>query len=1210
MPIPVGTYPVLGPIIDISGSLLTATPALRDANVISLYGGRIRKINAAGDDWEDAIEGGGTVTSITSSVHTVTVVYNDSGGVSQTLELNRFTDTDRHDLNSIPGLLAKTADLAVESSARSWGDLTDENLGAFASDSSGNLGPSHASALTYHVSITGTLQTATNNFVYLRIPLNRDVRDYRLQQSGSLGDFFITSWDHVGEHDSFNYYRSRHNLFEAYQITVQYDAVTAIQTHYRGETEWDHIQGTDGARPSTAQIATGTDDTARPWAVEDVVETIGEHERFTDVEQDILEDLSRQTFPHPTDDWQIRQTYVAHDFFTDRYAVFLSLGWDADNRLRALSADGHVGRLGRQDLGRIYDGSERLRGGLISGVHWLYLRDDGVGSAIIRAPVDGGDSDPEFSIVLRYFSMFADPDSGTLLGILRRISATEMEVGLLAYDAVAGTITAEDTITVTRAHLDAALGADYAPLSDIHRESATGVYQDVAGAILEGATLYLMLTDIAKTDGHTASVLVGFTLAGTPNNRTLTILAENAVDELPVSDELTSGILPLEADELFLARDTTAYRLSGPEPGIVATDDTITGDGSEDRPISVADPYPGAVTWPTLSDRPNRPTAQEIIDGNSVDEAVPSVSDIVAVANSHSQRTLANDDPEPVGATADEGTEGTVSRRDHVHALPTDSTLEFDPVSGDLGVNVHDVITHLQESIRYYTDSIDHPTDPGGHSAGQMYRTGPFPTTISRVQSQIDVLFGHPSYAARIYHVDSDREVLEFLGESSHFVPLSNNPHSYDFTVDDGIGIPIPANSFIVILFHAVGGVLIPLRTGDEASDSPGKSYQDADRDFNMVNSVVYADVHPSVGDSTASHGDADHIRGNIKIFYDIAYDHGQLLGDGKANTDLQNIDEDLTADEQLAVRTRIGAASSSQQMAGVARVGEHTEIILWTYAPLNVTPSPPAPPWNDADQTFLANLGFWHSNKADALAARTNASDALWIVYGGTDNVSGGGIANRAWSVLAVQAEQSSTDRGLTWHVFDDNDPTYRYLRADGTWSPPLHRADDPFGWINLVTDVETYSTNSIDYRFQSLVADFDATNFAEIEILIKAFGSYDALGLPTSYGIEDSIVIRRQGDEWATFFLAADYETQSRGTWKLRLDDRDGITAAKYSGPLTDNEQYANIHDAPDLPERRMSFNMNIFAEEFDPHALAGFSFHHFPTIYAKCLTSVRIR
>ena len=177
------------------------------------------------------------------------------------------------------------------------------------------------------------------------------------------------------------------------------------------------------------------------------------------------------------------------DFFNDRAETFLSLGWDATNRLRALSSAGRVARLGRHDQGRIYDGSERLRAGLISGEHWLFLRDNTVhgGSDIERAPVDGGDSTIEFEInSIRYFSMFSDPDSGTLIGILRRINATDMEVGLLAYDSVAGTVTAEDTITLTRAHIDAALGADYAPLTDIHRESAGGTYQDVAGAMLGG----------------------------------------------------------------------------------------------------------------------------------------------------------------------------------------------------------------------------------------------------------------------------------------------------------------------------------------------------------------------------------------------------------------------------------------------------------------------------------------------------------------------------------------------------------------------------------------------------------------------------------------------------------------------------------------------------------------------------------------------------
>ena len=52
MPIEPGTYPVIGPIVDISGALLPASTGLRDAGVISLRNGQVMKVNSAGDDWE------------------------------------------------------------------------------------------------------------------------------------------------------------------------------------------------------------------------------------------------------------------------------------------------------------------------------------------------------------------------------------------------------------------------------------------------------------------------------------------------------------------------------------------------------------------------------------------------------------------------------------------------------------------------------------------------------------------------------------------------------------------------------------------------------------------------------------------------------------------------------------------------------------------------------------------------------------------------------------------------------------------------------------------------------------------------------------------------------------------------------------------------------------------------------------------------------
>ena len=53
MPIPSGTNPTLGPIIDTSGALLSASTDLRDAGAISLRAGTLQKVNSAGDGWEE-----------------------------------------------------------------------------------------------------------------------------------------------------------------------------------------------------------------------------------------------------------------------------------------------------------------------------------------------------------------------------------------------------------------------------------------------------------------------------------------------------------------------------------------------------------------------------------------------------------------------------------------------------------------------------------------------------------------------------------------------------------------------------------------------------------------------------------------------------------------------------------------------------------------------------------------------------------------------------------------------------------------------------------------------------------------------------------------------------------------------------------------------------------------------------------------------------
>ena len=69
------------------------------------------------------------------------------------------------------------------------------------------------------------------------------------------------------------------------------------------------------------------------------------------------------------------------------------------------------------------------------------------------------------------------------------------------------------------------------------------------------------------------------------------------------------------------------------------------------------------------------------------------------------------------------GTGTELSRDDHIHNLPHDSTLEFDATDG-LKVNVQDVIEHLQERIQYHTASNNYSSDAGA-TVGQAYANQP-----------------------------------------------------------------------------------------------------------------------------------------------------------------------------------------------------------------------------------------------------------------------------------------------------------------------------------------------------------------------------------------------------------------------------------------------------------------------------------------------------
>ena len=250
--------------------------------------------------------------------------------------------------------------------------------------------------------------------------------------------------------------------------------------------------------------------------------------------------------------------------------------------------------------------------------------------------------------------------------------------------------------------------------------------------------------------------------------------------------------------------------------------------------------------------------------------------------------SLSDDDPEDIGGTAAEGTSGEVSPADHVHRLPIDNTLAFDAANEQFGVNVQDVIEHLQERIRYFTSSTNYSSDAGA-SVGQAYETSQYRKLITKVEVNFDPLVGADSFLVRLVELESNNEIkAKLFTSNTRRGPFGAGSGVRAFTFHDAagdVGVPIDGGIRLGILLSrleddsdsAVGAL-----HGSEASGSPNETYDDASDDFDLDNGIVYQHIDPAVGASTHSHD--TQIRGNIKIFYTLILDHGQLVGDGNVN--------------------------------------------------------------------------------------------------------------------------------------------------------------------------------------------------------------------------------------------------------------------------------------------------------------------------------------
>ena len=173
-------------------------------------------------------------------------------------------------------------------------------------------------------------------------------------------------------------------------------------------------------------------------------------------------------------------------------------------------------------------------------------------------------------------------------------------------------------------------------------------------------------------------------------------------------------------------------------------------------------------------------------------------------------------------------------------------------------------------------------------------------------------------WRAGVFGTDSNGEIDNVFGRSA--VKNLHGSDIFNFIFDD---VVIPASEGRI----AILGCRIDsdgesgsdsrsahLREGSESAQSPDFSYDDAPDDFDRVHHSRYEHAHPEVGDGRHDHGEST-IRGDIKIFYTITYDHGNLVGDG--NVGVGHIDSGSADDGDVLTADGSGGAAFEAPTGG-----------------------------------------------------------------------------------------------------------------------------------------------------------------------------------------------------------------------------------------------------------------------------------------------------
>ena len=1117
-------------------------------------------------------------------------------------------------LADIPNLDRKTGDLIVHTN-RTWANATDAQVTGFAGR------PATLADIigeTYHNSLT---QGVAEDYIVVRIPLANDLRDYRVNQ---IDAGYAHNWQHlelIDEDSTYQYGGTTVHIVGGSTIRAQFSS-EQVHTEYRGDTspEWDDVTEKDEARPSREQILAGTDVEPRPWSVSDVEEIIGLHggdpagpygyginESSTNVDSLDLPVIGEifQAGDRPIHIESVRvpvhptQVDSASNLAIELYLVRLTRNANNDYAVNESAL-------------LLYNQVNQTHSVAPAGERTLVFGQPFPGSSTLTAHRFELNPDEYFAVLTRHTEGYA-------VGTYSENSITETtDEQPDAIDAIAKADAADEagfaigeniwhsngfhtTVEINFTYLDA-----QTRVKAFAREGSTELPN--ASDIVDGPTdgEFVQVDSNNRLVAHhirnialqtTSSDVVGSNISGFIDTHLGNDNWRNRAPFFPITLANVGGT----ADAITV---TTGRSLSALINGMLVA--FVTGFANTGA-VTVNVDGQGAIDVRTINNRAlvtgdvllNEP----LMLWYSADAAVFFIVPIWL--GNAARRDVGDDD----GNVVVLGPNGLIP----VPYLPP----EFVPASSDLTYqinwneqgNITGIGTHRWWGNAYQANSpiVIHkfrvPVNPpsfGGAvyraRAMRLRRVGVDEATASYfLATGTEVIDGRIRHSGG-YHSSVDvAGVANFvegqipgglaMGASEYFGLLLLIDQSSTFVGGDADGYH-GENSHIHHSNYPYNPMeIVALLTHGSGSD-PSES---DDITENRVGSLAMQ-VEYSAAAGSQFRVDKD----------------GALVYAGVGRLNFTGGGVTVTDSDDYAT---VDIPSVDEQAQGLTLVGNHSQVILWQY--FNQSQVPPDPPdvYNSTNETFLADLGDWHTSESDALAVRADPTDALWVAYGGTDIDSNGNPVNRTWTVVSATQIRYSPDRVDTT-TSEETDSRYIQFRLpSGDWSPWIAIAADNDGWVNVWSELEAFAAGNVDiYRNFELASSFDSEHFSEIRFRAIAYGTRDADGNIDNVGAQDDhIMSRKDGGQWTEIFTRTNNNLQS-GSFKLRLDDITGLDVVQSGGTFINTEFDDNIHAITNYPERRHSFSVQLVAEsETDLHTLVDLRAGHWQSAWAKVLLAV---